>query len=136
LSFLIDTNVVSEGLRLKPDRRVDSFLMALKPNEQFYSVLSVGEIRLGIEKLPASKRKIKLANWLDSDLRLNADGQILPVTVAICERWALMRVQANRTLPVIDSLIAASALHHGFTLATRNTKDFAGLGLKLVDPFA
>jgi len=136
VSFLLDTNVLSEGLRVRSDQRVDAFLMALRPEVQFISVLSVGEIRLGVQKLSSGKRKTKLEHWLDRDIVGGSAKQLLPVTVAVCERWAALRVQAGRSLPVIDSLIAATALHHGLTLATRNTKDFAGLGLKLVDPFA
>ena len=136
MSILLDTNVLSEGVRLRPDKRVDAFLTALNPAEQFVSVLSVGEIRFGIERLPAGKRRARLEHWLDHELRHDAAGQILPVTAAICDRWARMRVQARRTLPVLDSLIAATALHHGLDFATRNTKDFVGLGLRLLDPFA
>ncbi len=136
MSLLVDANILSEVLRPKPDQRVVDFLANTPVSEQFLSVLTIGEIRFGVESLPAGKRRDRLQIWLENDLLVTMAGQILPLTLEVAEHWALLKAQAGRTLPAIDSLIAATALHHDFDLVTRNTKDFANLGLRLVDPFA
>ena len=136
MSFIIDTNILSEGMRAKPSARVAAWLQSIPTADQYFSTLSVGEIRYGLARMNSGQRRDTLLHWLEHDLKLKHQSRILPVTLGVAERWGRLKWEARRTLPVADSLIAATALHHGFTLATRNTKDFSGLGLKLVDPFA
>lgn len=136
MAFLLDTVVLSE-LRKGPrcDERVMRWALATRRQRHCISVLSLGEIRKGIEILrrrnPPQTRVLEL--WLE---RLAADyeSDILPVSDAIAERWG--RMMAKQTLPAIDGLIAATAEVHGLAVATRNTADFAPSGVALVNPFA
>ena len=108
-------------------------------DEQLYlSVISLGEIFKGIAVLPESQRRDRLQEWLDETLRPWFEGRVLPVTEAIAERWGIMAGQCQLQgipLKVADGLIAATALEHGLTLTTRNVKDFADLGMRLLNPW-
>ena len=136
--YLVDTNIPSELTRQKPDLRVEAFLKGADQDRVFLSVLTVGEICKGIHSLPLSAKRRSLQNWLDVDVRSWFVGRILPVTEEIAERWgqlAAMAKQQGMPLAVVDGVIAATALHHDLTLVTRNTKDFANLGVDLLNPW-
>ena len=136
--FLLDTNVLSEFSRSRePDKRVDHWLKATPQESVFASVLTFAEIRRGIELLPAGKRRSQLEEWQD-ELQILFATRLLPVTKAIGDRWAVLSAQAQRRgipLAILDGLIAASALEHNLTLVTRNVKDFAGLGVSILNPW-
>jgi predicted nucleic acid-binding protein len=135
LNYLLDTNVISEALRPKPNRNVARWLETL-PEEWFYlSVLTLGEIRKGVELLPASKRKERARAWLDTDLVTRFQDRVLDVDAAVCDRWGYLVARRKRPVPAIDSLLAATALTHDLVLLTRNAKDFDFEGLRVVDPF-
>ena len=123
-------------MRKTPNPKVSSLIGGIAKADLYASVLSVGEIRFGIERLSLGPRRDRLLKIVEGDLLAVKGAQLVSVSLQVVERWATLKAVAGRTLPVIDSLIAATALHHGLSLATRNAKDFAGLGLKLVDPFA
>jgi toxin FitB len=133
--FLLDTNVLSEfNRRGEPDRRVHEWLEAADPDSLYVSVLTIGEIRWGIELLPPRKRRSQLERWLDRDLPEWFEGRILPVDQSIAERWGLLRAQARRKgrpLSVIDALLAVTALQHRLTLVSRNVSDFSIGGLDI-----
>ena len=135
---LLDTNVLSEFSRTgAPDRRVDHWLDSQPEESLFASVLTLAEIRRGIELLPASKRRTQLDEWL-VDLESSFATRLLPITKAIADRWAVLSAQAQlRGTPLanIDGLIAATAFEHDLTLVTRNVKHFAGLGVKVFNPW-
>ena len=137
--FLIDTNVLSEfNRRGEPDRLVKQCLEAADTASLYASVLTVGEIRLGVELLPPSNRRTQLEQWLDRDLPEWFEDRILPVDQPIAERWGLLRAQARmkgRSLSVIDALLAATALQHNLTLVSRNVSDFSVDGLVVVNPW-
>lgn len=137
--FLLDTNVLSEfNRRGEPDQRVRRWLEAADTESLYASVLTFGEIRLGIELLPPSKRRSQLQEWLERDLREWFEGRILPVNERIADRWGLVRAQAQlkgRPLSVVDALIAATALEHNLTLVSRNASDFSVAGLPLFNPW-
>jgi len=138
--FLVDTNVLSEfSRRVPPDRRVKSWLGAAVPGSLYVSVLTLAEIRRGIELLPPSKRRDQLEHWFETDLlEPFDDANIIPVTKAIGDRWAALsaRVQQKGIQPaVIDGLLAATALEHDLTLVTRNVKDFEQLGVVVFNPW-
>ncbi len=137
--FLLDTNVLSEFNRSgEPDRRVKEWLEAADPDSLYVSVLSVGEIRFGVELLPPSKRRTQLEQWLDRDLPEWFEGRILPVDQSIADQWGLLCAQAQmkgRPLSVIDALLAATALQHNLTLVSRNVSDFSVVGLTIVNPW-
>ncbi len=132
--FLVDTNVVSEarkGGRANP--RVREWL-AVNRNDLYLSVLVTGEIRRGIESIRRrdAARAASLERWL-GDVLTGFEERILPIDSAVAERWG--HLMAERTMPVIDGLLAATALVHGLTLATRNVRDVARAGVSLVNPF-
>jgi predicted nucleic acid-binding protein len=136
--YLVDTNVVSERTRDRPEARVVAFLDDAPREQIFISVISIGEICKGIEQLVPSKRRNGLQDWLDDYVRWWFDGRILPVSEMVAERWGRLAVLAKRPGPVLtveDGLIAATALEHGLTVVTRNVKDFEGLGVEILNPW-
>ncbi|MEI6340137.1 MAG: type II toxin-antitoxin system VapC family toxin [Verrucomicrobiota bacterium] len=133
---LLDTNIVSE---LRKEGRADSGLMAwfeVEPEEgMFLSVVTLGEIRKGIERLRPrdSSQAHGLELWLGR-LKKQFAGKLLPITPEISDRWG--RMQRGRPLPIVDSLLGATAIEHDLTLVTRNETDFAGLGIRVLNPFS
>jgi predicted nucleic acid-binding protein len=99
------------------------------------SVLSLGEIRQGVERLEPGTRKEKLRLWLEQDLPGWFEARLLPVDAAVADRWGRLLAEARRSCPAVDSLLAATALVHGLRLVTRNAGDFAFPGLEIVDPW-
>ncbi len=139
MSYLIDTNVIFTLRRKQPDANVVAWFAARSTQSLFVSVLTLGEIRKGIETLgPASvdvARRQALNDWLEVDLPTFFLGRILNVDLPVTERWGHLQAQARRPLPAIDSLLAATALHHNLTLVSRNVRDFVGFGLNLINPW-
>ena len=136
--FLVDTNVLSELTRSQPDIRVVQFLQQSK-SSIFVSVLSVGEIRKGIASLPLGGKRTDLENWLEQEMTCWFGERLLPVTLAVAERWGDLAGEmkmAGRSRPVLDALIAATALMHDLTIVTRNVADFQGLGVRIFNPWA
>jgi predicted nucleic acid-binding protein len=99
------------------------------------SVLTLGEIRKGIDAIEDNCRKQILLQWLKVDLPSYFNGRILPIDTSVADRWGTLIAQAGRPMPAIDSLIAATAMQHGLKLVTRNTKDFEFDGLELINPW-
>ena len=135
--YLVDTNIPSELTRETPDARVAEFLRNAGKESVFLSVMTVGEICKGIDLLPVSRKRKTLQDWLDIDVRSWFAGRILPVTESVAERWGHLAATAKQqgvALAVVDGVIAATAFEHGLTLVTRNVKDFAGLGVVLLNP--
>ena len=136
--FLLDTNVLSEFARAQAaDQHVDRWLKVTPEETLFASVLTFAEIRRGIELLPVGKRLTQLEEWQD-DLQISFAARLLPVTKSIGDRWAVLSAQAQRRgtpLAIMDGLIAATALEHDLTVVTRNVKDFAGLGVPILNPW-
>jgi predicted nucleic acid-binding protein len=135
LSYLLDTNVIAEALKPKPDRNVAGWL-ATVPEERFHlSVLTLGEIRKGVEGLPASARKERIREWLEVALPQRFEARLLAIDASVTDRWGRMLAELGRPVPAIDSLIAATALTHGLSVLTRNVKHFRFPGLRVIDPF-
>ena len=136
--FLLDTNVISELIKAEPDRKVVRWIEETQEAILFLSVLTLGEIRSGIERLNPGRRRGRLESWLAVDLRLRFHGRILPINDAIAERWGALSAAAirrGRPLPVIDGLLAATALHHDLILVTRNDTDVSGTGIPTLNPW-
>ncbi|MGO9271801.1 MAG: type II toxin-antitoxin system VapC family toxin [Terriglobia bacterium] len=136
--YLVDTNVPSDLTRETPDARVTAFLRNAGKESLFLSVMTLGEICKGIDMLPVSRKRKELQVWLEVDVRSWYAGRILPVTESIAERWGHLAATAKHrgnAVAVVDAVIAATALEHGLTLVTRNVKDFAGLGVVLLNPW-
>lgn len=136
MSYLVDTNVLSELRRRDPDANVVRWLEGRPATTLYLSVLTLGELRKGIEPLPESARKRRLLDWLEVELPRFFAGRVLPIDERIADRWGYVVAQAGRPLPAIDSLLAATALTHGLTLVTRNLRDFRYPGLAVVDPWS
>jgi toxin FitB len=134
MSFLLDTNVVSEGRKRNPDANVRAWLLAARQEELFLSVLVIGEVRQGVERL-RPRDPIQAAAYERWLLRLRREfaRRILPVTEAIAEEWG--RLNVPDPLPQVDGLLAATARVHGLTVVTRNTADFARTGVPTFNPF-
>ena len=134
MTFLLDTNVVSEPRRRKSEPNVVAWLRDQDPDLLFISVLTLGEISRGAEtrgrRDPDAGRSLSV--WLGT-IRSGYADRVLAVTADIAETWG--RAGARRPLPVIDGLLAATALVHRLTLVTRNVRDFDGLGVRLLDPW-
>jgi len=135
MKYLMDTNVVSE-LRKKArgNPRVQRWFSQTSGNALFISVLTVGELRSGVERI---RRKDQVAaasleKWLQS-IEKQMTGRILPLTKSIAERWGYLN--SRDPLPVIDGLLAATALEHGLTLVTRNVRDVERTEVSLLNPF-
>ena len=110
--------------------------LADRPASTLYlSVLTLGELRKGIEGLPEGDRKRRLLDWLEVELPAYFAGRILPVDATVADRWGRLLAQAGRLVPAIDSLLAATALVHGLTLVTRNLRDFPHPELLVLDPW-
>jgi predicted nucleic acid-binding protein len=131
--FLLDTNIVSEVRKSRPDPAVVRWFDAQDADSLYLSVLTLGEIRDGIERLRAKEaaRAQALAMWLGDLAGIYAD-RLLPVDQSVAEEWG--RLRAFRPLPVVDGLLAASARVHGLTLVSRNERDFKSLGVSVLNP--
>ncbi len=135
MSYLLDTNVLSELRRKAPNDRVVNW-MAQRPASTLYlSVLTLGELRKGVEGLTDAGRRAALLDWLETELPAFFTGRILPVDAQVADRWGRLVAAAGRPLPAIDSLIGATAAHYGLSLVTRNVRDYADLGLDIIDPW-
>ena len=135
MPFLLDTNILSElrkGVHCDPN--VSSWAAKESTQAHYISVLSLGEIRKGIELLrkKSPEKCIQLENWLEK-LQSDYANCTIAITTEISERWG--KLASQRSLPVIDALLSATALELGLTLVTRNIKDFEGLGIPIVNPF-
>ena len=135
MSYLLDTNVVSELVRPKPDPDVLAWFDRTPDNVLHLSVLSLGEIRKGVENLDASPRREKLRVWLEQELTDWFGDRLLPVDRGVADRWGIMLSLAGRPAPTIDSLLAATALHHNLRMVTRNVDDFRFAGLEVINPW-
>ena len=136
--FLLDTNCVSELVRVKPEPRVLEWMEAAEESLLHLSVLTLGEIRKGLAALPQGRRRTRLEAWLEVDLRSRFSGRILPVDAAVADRWGLLAARARRsgaTLPIVDGLLAATALHHNLTMVSRNVSDFAAAQVPVLNPW-
>jgi hypothetical protein len=135
LKYLLDTNVLSELFKKQPEPKVSSWLKDADQDSLYLSVLTVGEIRKGIEKMEHGSRKTKLVQFLEKDLPIQFEERILPVDLKVAEAWGLLEAQANRPLPTVDAFLDATAITHNLTLVTRNTQDFSFSRLKILNPW-
>ncbi len=125
MSYLIDTNVLSELKKRQPHPAVVQWFDERPPSALYLSVLTLGELRKGIEAITDPARKPRYLDWLENDLPQYFSGRILPVDVQVADRWGRMCASVSRPLPAIDSLLAATALAYNMTLVTRNLRDFS-----------
>lgn len=134
MSYLLDTNVVSELRKRSPAPGVAAWFETAQPSELFLSCLTIGEIRLGIERL-RRKDEVQaraIEQWL-TGLRTLYRDRIVGIDAGVAEVWG--RINATMTMPVVDGLLAATALAEDWTIVTRNTTDFASSGVRLLNPW-
>jgi predicted nucleic acid-binding protein len=136
VSYLVDTNAISELRRKTPHRGVLQWFEQRPARAMYLSVLSLGEIRKGVERLEDPSRRAALMDWLELELPAFFQERLLAVDRVVADHWGRLLAAAARPLPAIDSLIAATALAHGLTLVTRNVRDFEGIGVPLIDPWS
>ena len=135
MSYLVDTNVLSELRRRKPNAGVLEWFSNRRSETLFLSVLTLGEIRKTLESVSDSERRLKLLDWLEIELPAFFTGRILSVDIPVADRWGRLQAEARRPVSAVDSLLAATALHHELRLVTRNEKDFAYPGLEVINPW-
>ncbi len=135
MSYLIDTNVLSETFKPMPNPQVIQWFSKVPSDALFISVLTLGEIRKGIEKLNSNVRKNEFIIWLEHDIVVWFGSRIIPINSEVADRWGHMMAHSERTLPAIDGLLAATAFTHNLKIVTRNIKDFIIPGLEVINPF-
>ncbi len=138
MSYLLDTNVVSEVVKPRPDANVLRWLAETNEDSVWLSVITFAEIRLGVERMAPGRRRAELAAWLENDLPARFDRRILGIGLGVAEAWGKIVARSEkmgRVLPAIDGFLAAIAQVRGLTLVTRNTKDFEPLGIALLNPW-
>ncbi|WP_050632125.1 type II toxin-antitoxin system VapC family toxin [Bradyrhizobium viridifuturi] len=138
MNVLLDTNVLSEVRRPAPDPKVLAWLDTIDEDRAFISVASIAELRRGIALMDDGRRREALSAWLAEDLPARFARRILSIDPAIAGRWGDLMAQARQSgfaLSVMDGFFAATALDRELVLATRNTKDFAPLGVPLLNPW-
>ncbi len=138
MSFLLDTNVISEWVKPQPDRNVVSWLAEADEDRVFVSVISFAEIRRGIELMPTGRRRERLGQWLAEELPLRFEDRILAIDPQVADTWGVVMARSQKvglTLGSMDAFVAATATAHGLTLVTRNVKDFEHIGVSLLNPW-
>lgn len=138
MSFLLDTNVVSEWVKREPDRGVITWLAEVDEDRVFLSVVTLAEIRHGVDRLPRGARRTRLDAWLRDEVPVRFEGRLLTVDEKVADSWGEVvarREVAGQPIGVMDAFIAATAIVHALTLVTRNERDFKGTVEEIVNPW-
>ncbi len=138
VSYLLDTNVVSEWIKPRPNAGVVSWLTQTDEDSIFLSVCTLAELRFGIALLPQGKRRRQLDDWVSNDIRLRFERRILAVDLAVADAWGILSARGQtigRPIDVMDGLIAATAAVHAMTVVTRDVSAFKAVGTPLVNPW-
>jgi tRNA(fMet)-specific endonuclease VapC len=138
VSFLLDTCVVSELVVTQPNQTVVAWMNSVPEDQLYLSVLTIGELKRGVDRLAASRRQRALQDWLQIELVARFARRLLPLDAAVMFTWGALMArleQRGRPLPAIDSLMAATAVHYDLSLATRNVRDFEAAEVRLVNPW-
>ena len=137
MRYLVDTCVISELIKPTPNQDVVTALRDIHREDSFLSVLTIGELEKGIAKLPESKKKNRLDDWLNQDLLKQFDGRLLPLDLASARQWGVLQGSQAKgvVLPAVDGMIAATAIVHQLTVITRNVKDMTRCGATVMNPW-
>ena len=139
MKYLLDTCAISELVAKKPNPKVIDWIDSIDPDSAYLSVITIGEIWKGIEKLADSRRKATLQTWLREELLARFSGRILSINLEVVLTWGQLTgslESEGKKMAAIDSLIAATALHNHCSLVTRNEIDFIYAGIAIVNPWA
>ncbi len=138
MNYLLDTCVISELIKKQPNKNVIQWISSVSENSLFLSVFTIAEIHRGIEKLPESRKKNDLQNWVNSELKERFKERILLFTYEAAKKWGYIQSYSEnigKTMSVIDGFIASIAIVSDFTLVTRNTKDMEASGVRILNPW-
>ena len=135
MSYLLDTNVLSETVRPAPHKAVTAWLDSVPDHSLYLSVLTLGELRKGVELLPRGAKRERLAVWLEQVLPAWFEDRLLPIDSRVAHEWGRLQARSRRPLPAIDSLLAATARTHGLRVVTRNVGDFAFAEVEVINPW-
>lgn len=135
MSWLVDTNALSELVRAEPDPAVLGWFADVPETSLYISVLTLGELREGVDRMPAGARRKRIQEWLERDVPARFGNRVLAIDLPVADRWGKLLAAVPRTLPAIDSLLAATALRWDLRLVTRNVADFADTGVEVVNPW-
>lgn len=138
MNYLLDTCVLSEFTRPQPNQRVITWLDNIDEERLHISVITIGEIQRGIERLPESHRKTSLLMWMNNGLMARFGARILPLDTPTLFLWGSLTArmeQAGQPMPVMDSLIVATAMQNNLIIATRNISDFLPAGVQVINPW-
>jgi toxin FitB len=139
VNFLLDTNVVSEWVKPRPNPGVIEWLSSADEDRLFLSVATLAELRYGVERLPAGRKSVQLQEWLETELRSRFEGRVVAIDEAVAVLWGKLLAKADaagRPLGAMDGFLAATAAAHQMTLVTRNQMDFSGAGIKTFNPWS
>ena len=136
--YLLDTCVISELIRAEPSPKVMEWIDGQNEENLYLSVITLGEVEKGISKLAEGRKKIPFQAWLADELMERFNGRIFGITTGVARFWGTMLGKSEkigRSLPVVDALIAATAITNGLIVVTRNTADMNSSGATLLDPW-
>lgn len=138
MNFLLDTNVVSEWTKPRPDSGVVAWLAEVDEDRVFISVVTLAELRHGIERMPSGARRNRLDVWLSEQVPARFEARVLAVDIETAHTWGRVTARGRsggRPVGAMDAFIAATAERHQLTLVTRNVSDFDSLGIRLLNPW-
>jgi tRNA(fMet)-specific endonuclease VapC len=138
VNYLLDTNIISEFISKTPNQRVVDYILTLDEKTLFLSVITIGEIKSGIEKLDNGHKKKTLLHWLENDLLIRFKDRVVSVDISVMLKWAEIHQKLRKQgtpLPVMDSLIGATCKVNNMTLITRNEKDFKHIDIEIINAF-
>ncbi len=138
MTFLVDTNVISEWVKPRPDGGVVAWMSDVDEDRVFISVISLAELRHGVEGMPLGARRRRLDEWLKEELPLRFEGRVLLIDRAVAEAWGRIVARcetAGRPISTMDGFIAATAAAHSLILVTRNVSDFEFSLKEIVNPW-
>lgn len=135
MSYLLDTNVLSELRKKAPNAGLIEWMGQRPASTLYLSVLTLGELRKGVEGVSDRRRRATMFDWLEAELPAFFTGRILSIDAHVADRWGRLLAAAGRPVPAIDSLIGATAAHYGLSLVTRNVRDFSWMGLDVINPW-
>ena len=138
MKYLLDTCIISELIKKSPSSKLIRWFSNIEENQLFISVLTIGEIHKGIEKLPSSKKKNKLHKWVNHDLKERFNNRILDFDLKTATIWGKMQAYSEmqgKSMPAIDGQIAATGMRYDLIVVTRNIKDMEISGVMLLNPW-